>query len=85
MTPTAYNSVPASVQVLVWPDATADDVSALIGANRVNLVPGTGTLQVLGTDGVWTTVQPGWNVALTAEGHVLVLSGAALSSLFRLP
>jgi hypothetical protein len=76
-----YESVPHRLTALIWPEDSADEIRALVGAENVN-VTATG-IQVRNEESEWVTLGDGWAVALTDRGTRDILSSTVLSGKYR--
>lgn len=81
MTPLRYVSVPHSVTVLPWPEASQADLEALVGSENVNAVPG--GVQVRNSEGEWFTLGSGWSAGMSGSDCCVYTPGA-LAGHYRL-
>jgi hypothetical protein len=81
MEPEIYESVPHTARLLRYPDATDEQIAALIGADNVNSLPT--MTQVRNSAGEWFTLGDGWCVGLLDDGSRTVCSATVLESLYQ--
>jgi hypothetical protein len=79
--PRTYTSVLHEVRLLRWPEATAADLAALLGAENVNVIPG--GVQVRNADAEWFTLGDGFAAGVRDDGSRVIKSPAALSADYR--
>ena len=79
--PVSYAPVPSEVRLLRWPEATADDLAALLGAENVNAI--SPFAQVRNGDGEWVTLGHGWLAGVREDGSRVILSPAAARAGYR--
>ncbi len=83
MTPVEYESVPHRIVTLTWPEASPDDIRALVGAENVNNIGvQEKTMQVRNSDNEWVTLGEGWTVSVL-DGHRGVMSPSILTVKYR--
>jgi hypothetical protein len=66
------------VRVLTYPEASAADFAALLGAENVLVLPQ--YLQVRSASGEWCTLQPGWMAGVDDNGMRHIFGAHVISS-----
>jgi hypothetical protein len=80
---TEYEPIPNRIRVLFWPQASAEDLGGLFGAENISVLPDT-RVQARNSAQEWVTLGPNWAVTVDADGNRHIISPRALEDAYRL-